>query len=366
MFGPETESPRRFLGLPLVWPHWLRNAWPRLLFFLLLGTFSTALVALPPATSWLLIGLVLLAIVTSVLPEQRPFCRYLCPINSFISIYSMAGRLMARSVSSTTCDKCEEHFCLTGSVKGWGCPYGLCMGEVNRNNDCGMCTECMKTCAYDNVALFWRRSGWDRELATLGEAWQAIVMFGLAVIYCVINLSAYDRIRDWIDIVDKRNWQTFLVYGILVWIVCLGALPLLHYLLIRIGIRISDCGLRSGALFRTTSAALVPLGLSCWIAFALAMSLSMMTFVLQSLSDPLNWGWDLFGTAGSRWHIIWAPAIPWMQVVCMMLGFVYSLRTLYSSWQDQVTDWHKVILGLLPTALFLWTTTAGMIYFFAG
>ncbi len=29
-----------------------------------------------------------------------------------------------------TCARCEERFCLTGSAKGWGCPYGLCVGEV--------------------------------------------------------------------------------------------------------------------------------------------------------------------------------------------------------------------------------------------
>lgn len=38
-------------GSRLRWPAWLANAWPRVLLFLLLGTFSTTIVALPPATS---------------------------------------------------------------------------------------------------------------------------------------------------------------------------------------------------------------------------------------------------------------------------------------------------------------------------
>jgi polyferredoxin len=365
---PESEggSPRYFPGLPRIWPGWMSNAWPRLIFFLLLGTFSTVLVALPPATSWLLIGLAFLAIVTSIFPEQRLFCRYLCPINSFISVYSMTGRLMARSVSSSTCAKCEERFCLAGSAKGWGCPYGLCMGEVNRNNDCGMCTECVKTCAYDNVAFFWRRSGWDTKIATYAEAWQAIVMFGLSVIYCVVNLGAWHQIRDWIDIVDKQNWRTFWAYGIILWVVCLGALPFLLYRLTKLGLYVSKSRLHAGSLFRACSAALIPLGLSCWIAFALAMVLSMMTFVLQSLSDPFNWGWDLFGTAGSRWHILWAPAIPWLQVACVVIGGVYSLRTLQFCWQDHATEKREAFLGSLPLASFLWIAAAGMIWFFAG
>jgi hypothetical protein len=240
------------------------------------------------------------------------------------------------------------------------------MGEVNRNNDCGMCTECIKTCAYDNVALFWRRSGWDREIANYDEAWQAIVMFALSALYCVINLGAWHQIRDWIDIVDKQNWQTFWLYAGIVWSLCLGVLPLLLYLLTRIGIGISRSGLQGGSMFRACSSALVPLGLSCWIAFALAMISSMFTFVLQSLSDPFNWGWDLISTAGSRWHIIWSPAIPWFQVACVIAGVIYSLRTLYCCWRSQVASKRQAILGSLPLASGLWAAAAGMICFFAG
>ena len=66
--------------------------------------------------------------------------------------------------------------------------------------------ECVKTCAYDNVAVFWRNAGWDKQITSYGEAWQAMVMFALACLYSFINLGAWDKIRDWIDIVDKRNW----------------------------------------------------------------------------------------------------------------------------------------------------------------
>ena len=362
----ENQSPRRILGVPLIWPAWLSNAWPRVLLFLLLGTFSTTIVALPAATSWMLIGLVILAIVVSIFPEQRIFCRYLCPINSYISLYSTTGRVMVRSVSSQTCSDCTERFCLTGSVKGWGCPYGLCVGEIDRNNDCGVCMECVKTCAYDNVAVFWRNEGWDKDIASYGEAWQAIVMFALACLYCIINLGSWDRIRDWTDIIDKRNWGTFSIYAVVVWVVCLGVLPLLWYLLTRIGIGIGRFTLVSNTQFRATSAALIPIGLACWIAFALATVLSMMTFLLQSLSDPFNWGWNLLGMAGSRWHIIWSPAIPWLQVACVLIGAAYSIQTLYYCWLDDASQKRRAIMGSLPLGSFLWIASAGMICFFAG
>jgi polyferredoxin len=357
----EGKSVRRIFGIPLRWPTWLSNAWPRVLFFLLLGTFSTTLVAVPAATSWMLISLVLMGVITSFFSEQRLFCRHLCPINSYISLYSTTGRVMVRSVAAETCDDCHERFCLTGSVKGWGCPYGLCVGEIDRNNDCGACMECVKTCAYDNVAVYWRNTGWDKEIASYGETWQAIVMFALACLYCVINLGAWDRIRDWIDIVDKGNWGSFAVYGAVVWTVCLGVLPLAWYLLVRLGAAVGGSPRPVALQFRATSAAFIPLGLSVWIAFALATLLSMMTFVLQSLSDPFNWGWDLLGMAGSRWHIIWSPAIPWLQAGCVLVGAAFSLRTLAECWQGR-----RAAIGAIPPAVFLWTSAAGMIWFFAG
>ncbi|MBL0156110.1 MAG: 4Fe-4S binding protein [Bryobacterales bacterium] len=362
----ENKTPLRLFGIPLVWPAALSNAWPRVLLFLLLGTFSTNIVALPPATSWMLIGLVVLALLASFLPEQRVFCRYLCPINSYISLYSTTGRVMVRSVSEQACADCDEHFCLTGSIKGWGCPYGLCVGELDRNNDCGACMECVKTCAYDNVAVFWRSSGWDKQVASYSEAWQAIVMFALACLYCFVNLGAWDSIRDWTDLLDKQNWGPFTLYALAVWVVGLGILPLLWYLLTRAGIALSRSARAAGTQFRVTSAALIPLGLACWIAFALATTLSMMTFVLQSLSDPFNWGWDLIGMAGSPWHILWSAGIPWLQTACILIGAAYAMQTLYHSWLDGASQRRRAILGAIPLGSFVWTAAASMIWFFAG
>jgi len=108
------------------------------------------------------------------------------------------------------------------------------------------------------------------------------------------------------------------------------------------------------------------MGLACWIAFALATLLSMMTFVLQSLSDPFNWGWNLLGMAGSRWHIIWSPAIPWLQVACVLIGSAYALQTLYHCWLHDAWTRRRALLGSLPLGSFLWIAAASMIWFFAG
>jgi hypothetical protein len=360
------RTPLRLFGIPLVWPSWMANAWPRVLLFLLLGTFSTTIVILPPATSWMLIAMVVMATLVSFFPDQRLFCRHLCPINSYISLYSTTGRVIVRSISAQTCTACPERFCLTGSVKGWGCPYGLCVGEIDRNNDCGACMECVKTCAYDNVAVFWRTSGWDKEVASLSEAFQAIVMFALACVYSIVNLGARDKIRDWIDLADNHHWGTFTLYALALWALCLGLLPLTWHMLTRAGKALGKVPMTTGLLFRSTTAALIPLGLACWIAFALATVLEMMTFVLQSLSDPFNWGWNLLGMAGIPWHIIWAPAIPWLQTAAVLTGAAFSLQAIYRCWRPTVPSTRRAILAALPLGAFLWLAAAGMISFFAG
>jgi hypothetical protein len=229
-----------------------------------------------------------------------------------------------------------------------------------------MCTECVKTCAYDNVGFYWRSSGWDRRLQGNSEAFQSLVMFSLAVIYCFVNLGPWDRVRDMVDLVDRVNWTGFRGYAAGVWLISLVAVPLAHYALAAAGTWLSRSGLAPAPVFRSTSAALIPLGLALWMAFAVAMLSSMMTFVLQSLSDPFNWGWDLLGRAGSPWHILFAPAIPWLQVGLVIAGTVCSLETLFLCWQDCLRDERKARLAALPAASFLLVAAAGMVTFFAA
>ncbi len=156
------------------------------------------------------------------------------------------------------------------------------------------------------------------------------------------------------------------MYALVVWIVCLGVLPLLWYLLTKAGIGISGSRLDAKDQFRATTAALVPIGLGCWIAFALATFLSMLTFLLQSLSDPFNWGWNLLGMAGSAWHIPLSPAIPWLQAGCVLAGSAYAFQTIYQCWLTDSGKERQALLASLPLGSFVWTAGAGMIWFFAA
>ncbi len=358
-------SRNRFFGLNRRWPRWLANAWPRTVIFLALGTFSTVLVASPRASAAVLAGMALVALALSLVWELRAFCRDLCPINAFVGLYSMAGKLAVRATDATVCGDCTVHTCLTGNARGWACPYGLCIGEVNENNDCGMCTECIKTCAHDNVTLRWRPLAHEIRVRTASEAFQAMAMLTLGAAYCVVHLGHWPAIRDCVNVLDKDNWVLFGLFAAVLWTVALAGLPAVLYLLSWAGKRLSASEKRTSNLLVASTGALVPLGLFLWIAFVVPMLSANASFVAQSLSDPFGWGWDLFGARSAPWRQLWPEAVPWMQVACVLTGLHYSLRNAWRIWLGLTLEPRKALRGMLPLAAFLLALAAGLLLFFA-
>jgi len=356
----------RFFGLQRPWPRWLSNAWPRTLMFLCVGTFSTYIVSAPRATGWLLVGLFGLATVMPLVYELRAFCRYLCPISAFIGLYAMTGRLALRPAAEPVCRECAVHTCRTGSAKGWACPYGLCMAEVDRNNDCGLCTECVRTCAYDNVSLYWRPFASDRRLESVGEAFLSIAMLVLAVAYCLTHLGPWPEVRNWVDLIDRHRWDLFWQYAAILWATALIAAPALVYGTAWLGRRLGAGARPARELFVANAAALVPLGLMAWVAFAVPLIMVHFSFILMTLSDPFGWNWNLFGTAGMPWRQIWPAGIPWIQAGAILAGVGYTLRNALRNWVGETATARAAVLGALPLGAVVLAFGTGMLWFFTN
>ena len=144
----------KFSGLFLKWPEWLKNDWLRLLVFLVLATFSTTLVATPFISGITVLMLMIVPTIMSGIWELRAFCRYVCPVSVFVGPFSRMSTLALRNKSQEVCDQCKPHYCENGNTNGWACPYGLNVGEIKENTDCGLCLECMRSCSYNNVSLY--------------------------------------------------------------------------------------------------------------------------------------------------------------------------------------------------------------------
>ncbi len=358
------QNKNKYFSLGFQWPEVLRGPWIRIIMFLCLGTFSASLAGQPKWTAIVLLLFVFFALICSVIWERRSFCRYTCPVSTFISLYSPVGRLTVRPRNLTVCKECIEKSCFKGSANGWGCPYGLLVSNINGNMDCGICLECFKSCPFDNVSLSWRKGSWKDRFRSYGEAWQAMVMLTLAIVYSLTIHSPWASIRDIVNMVDKVNWIHFGIFFTGLWLLCLVVMPFLFWTLNYWGVKRSKLPISAGSALKKTAPALIPFGLGLWAAFFIAMFMPNLTFILITLSDPFGWGWDLFGTARIPWIQLWPEAIPWIQVFLVLLGFHFSLKKGYNIWYEKTKNRAQTLAVFFPISLIIFFISTGMLVYF--
>lgn len=364
--GNTNEYRNQFFGLNLKWPEWLKNGWIRLFLFMVTGTLSTTLVSKPQTTGIAILLLLIGAALMAGIWELRSFCRYICPINTFISMYSKTGRLSIRKADHEICANCKPVFCEKGSYRGWACPYGLNVRDIDNNFDCGLCTECVRSCLYDNVDLRWNGFSEDISIKDTSQAWTALVLFVLGSAYTVLYLGHWSEIRDYVNILDKGNWDLFGIYTIILWITALFVFPGIYWLISRIAKGLAQAKEKTFDLMAAQTASLLPLGLSIWIAFVTQMLFTNISFVGQSLSDPFGWGWNLLGLAGTPWKQFMPHLIPMIQVILVITGFSYSLRNLWRIWTEKIKTANKAFNGFLTTSIFYLIITCVFIFFYAN
>ena len=356
----------KFSGLFLKWPAWLTNDWLKLVVFMMLTTFSTTLVARPRVSGFVVLGLLLLPTLMAFIWELRAFCRYVCPASVFIGPFSRMSNLSVRSKSKQVCNRCKPHYCQQGSVNGWACPYGINVGEIKENTDCGVCLECTRSCLYNNVSLYRRPFGTELGTRSMSEAWLTLAIFMLAIVYSVLYEGHWSVVRDYVNILDKKNWDLFGIYAIIIWTLALVVVPGIVYLLSYAGTKLSKINLGIKDTFLASTGSLLPLGLMLWIAFVIPMLFVNITFIIQSASDPFGWGWDFFGTANIPWHQFMPRLIPWLQSGLVLTGLYFSLRNLKNTWLTFRLKSLQLFHIVWPTGLFISATAVAMIFFYTN
>jgi polyferredoxin len=361
--GDSGKYYNKFYGLAYKWPALLSNNWPKLFFFMILATFSTTLVALPHVSGITILLLLLVPTIMAMIWELRAFCRYVCPVSVFVSPFSGISILALRNRSQTVCDRCKPHFCEKGGTNGWACPYGLNVGNIRENSECGLCMECLRSCSYNNVALYKRPFASECQTRSISEAWLKIAIFTIAIAYSIVYLGHWPAIRDYVNIIDKKNWDLFGIYSLVLWFLALIVFPAVIYLLSSVGRRWANIQISNREAFFKSSAVITPLGFTLWIAFVIPMLFVNITYIIQSFSDPFGWGWDFFGTAGIPWHQFIPEYIPWLQSIAILAGFYLSLRNLTMVWKENNLKTGSLLKASLPVALFLTTVSVYMIFF---
>jgi len=239
--------------------------------------------------------------------------------------------------------------------------------RLQRNAHCGLCTECLKTCPKDNVAVNLRPFGSDLLVERgrgLGEAYNALIMLTCALLYSAIFLGPWGWLKDWAGVasISGRALYASVFLGI-----NLLAVPGLFLLATALSKELSNVrGVSLKKLFINHSYALVPMGLSMWIAFSFSFIFVNGSYALSVISDPFGWGWDLFGTRSFPWTPVFVELVPYVQVVTLIAGLVFSIYVAYHTGRQHSADESKAIRGLLPIAAFLAVATAAFLRLYLG
>ncbi|MGR3304291.1 MAG: FAD-dependent oxidoreductase, partial [Candidatus Scalindua sp.] len=166
------------------------------------------------------------------------------------------------------CGICGE--CYRGTEKGWACSWFEKMGAMDRNNYCGLCMECVKSCPHDNIRPYWRPFSGDIAIRGYDEAWKSFIMMMLAVVYPINLLSPWGKIKDWLNFIENGTLGPFLLLSINMFLWCLVIFPAIHYLFCKWSNVLSGVKeVETKELFKKYSYAYVPFGLMAWICFSM-------------------------------------------------------------------------------------------------
>jgi hypothetical protein len=274
-------------GLNLRWPKRLKGSWLQSGGFLLIGLFSAITLTDALVTAWILLGLFGLAIVLSLVFEQRAFCSNICPIGGFTGIYAKTAPVEVRVIDTVICAAHSEKTCYQN------CPWGLYPVALRDSSQCGLCMECLRSCPKDNIAVNLRPFGTDLiagnrpapQSSRLDEAFLALVMIGSALAFSAVFIGPWGSLKSAAFAIGSPAW---LLYGLGFLALNLVVMPGSFALAVWTGQRLSGSQTQLRRAIARQAQVLLPLGLFAWIAFTISFAFPKFNYVLSVLSDPLE------------------------------------------------------------------------------
>ncbi len=207
----------------------------------------------------------------------------------------------------------------------------------------------------------------DDKIEKYDEAWKAFIMITLAVLYSVVLLGPWGTLKGWANISEMGNWKGFSVYVGTLWFTCLAGMPALWGFAAWLGKLLAGIeSISVRELFVRYSYLLVPLGLMAWIAFSFPLIMINGTYVLTTLSDPMGWGWNLFGTGNIHWKPLFPEYLVYIQIPLLLFGLGYALRCGWRIAQTIYTDKLRATRSLIPVGTVCTGITLTFLRLFAG
>jgi hypothetical protein len=152
------------IGLRLKVPRLLKSGWVVTIFYTLIwivGVHTLAINRIPRQMSLYLLMLIILAIDISLIFRKRAFCSYVCPVGHLLGLYAFMSPLQWRADDPSTCKSCKTKDCVVKKnhyrLISRSCTSDLYPASIKDNRDCLLCTQCLKSCPYDNIRFSFRR-----------------------------------------------------------------------------------------------------------------------------------------------------------------------------------------------------------------
>jgi hypothetical protein len=176
-------------------PRWLQNMWFQTFAFIALTWAFTVMAfgSKPVVTAYLIAGILLAAVIVSIIYQRRSFCRHVCPIGAVIGIYSMISPIELRSCKE---ERCSNHRQKTCSEV---CPMMESPYDMDNNVYCNFCMKCQPACVSQNLGLRLRSFGKDIYSSlrkNTAEALAALFLLGVVIVETLAMTSSWQPLEQ--------------------------------------------------------------------------------------------------------------------------------------------------------------------------
>ncbi len=357
------------LGLGLRWPRKLKNIWPAVVLFVLLTwvELGMGVTNVPRVTAYLALAMLGMAVASALIFDRKAFCRYGCLVGRVSGLYALFSPVELRSTDPATCAGCKTMDCYKGNAKGDGCPTFEFPRTMSRNTYCILCTDCIKTCPHDNIAI--RARPWGADLVQGGKARadEAILALILLSMTGFHGLTMTPRWAEWSGQFEAAlglgHVPSFTILMTAILVVPIAVYWALAKLAALAG------GLPTRTVFLHYAYSLLPIALFYHLAHNAEHFLMEGPKIVALASDPFGWGWNLFGTAGMTMPPLVTLEGLWiLQVFFVLIGHLYGLwiaektsrRLISSRWRSFVAQLPMLAAMILSSVISLWLLSQPM------
>ncbi len=369
-------------GFNLPWPRRLRHMWLATGLFVVFVFLDNGygMSNNPRMTAGLVAVIALGAAWVGLIFERRAFCRYVCPLTSFIGLGALASMFELRRRDPGTCATCPTKDCYRGNERHWGCPMGEYPGgAMDGNLYCILCTECVKSCARSNIVMRFRAPGrdlWAMRRPRLDGALGTAVIVGLATVVPLLVVSFLPALRSFLARllpagVPPNDPPRLVAVGLLFSAGIAVSIGLVYGGSALSRLATLQSTTRTRVVFTRYAYALIPIGLAKMMADLLDHALrtwGALGDVTRALllDFPLNRVMPLRVTAV---HLLGPMGVYAAQVALLLVGLLSSLVALRRISESLFTDGEAGLasfmtmagLGLLLTIASLWTLGIGLL-----